>query len=94
MRKIIICEKKMRTDSGETLTLVYSITVDALLETPPGAELESYGTSICIHESGEECSLRHITTASSEIFSLTELLSANLVTPLTLPDVVYDWLCR
>jgi len=94
MRKITMCKKKLRTDGGEKLTLIYSITVDELSPISSSAGIESYGACISIQESGEELCLRHITLRSCEIFSLTSLLSSNYVTPSTLSDIVYDWLCR
>jgi len=92
MREMIVCEKKIRTDGGEELTLVYSVTIDEL----SGASMvvESYGAAIAARELGEEVCLRHITHCGDEIFELTSLLAANDVTHTTLEDVVHDWLCR
>jgi len=94
VRKMIVCKKKIRTDHGRKLTLVYSVTIDELAGASLAAGFESYGSSIAVKESGEEVCIRHITLRSSEIFSLTSLLSRNHVMPSTLGDVVDDWLCR
>ena len=75
------------------MTLIYSVTIDELASASLAAGLESYGASIAVRENGEEACVRHITLRSSEIFSLTSLLSRNSVTPAALCDVVYDWLC-
>jgi len=94
MRKIIMCKKETRSDGGEKLTLIYSVSVDELTNAELAAGVESYGAGIAIEESGEEVCIRNITPRSSEIFHLTSLLSSNFVTPSTLSDVVEDWLCR
>ena len=92
MRKMIMCEKKIRTDSGEKLTLIYSVTIDEFCDA--SMVFESYGAVITVPELAEEACLRHITHRSDEIFELTSLLALYDVTPATLTDVVYDWLCR
>jgi hypothetical protein len=89
-----MCKRKIRTTGGERLTLIYSVTIDELSEASLASGLESYGASVAVKESGEEICIRHITLRSAEIFSLTSVLSRNYVTPSTLGDVVYDWLCR
>jgi len=94
MRKMTVCKKRIKTDRGEKLTLIYSVTIDELLPASFDAGLESYGAAIGVKESGEEICIRHITLRSSEILALTSSLSSNSVTPTTLPDIIYDWLCR
>jgi len=92
MREMIVCEKKIRTDNGEKLTLIYSVTIDELSD--KSMVVESYGAAIAVQELGEQARVRHITHRDSEIFELTSLLSSNDVTPAILADVVDDWLCR
>jgi len=94
MRKMVMYEKNIHTDKGKKLTLIYSVTIDELSETSLCVGVESYGAAIDVKENDEELCIRHITLCSSEIFALTSLLFSNSVTPATLPDVVYDWLCR
>ena len=92
MREMIMCEKKIRTDNGEKLTLIYSVTIDELYAA--SVVVESYGASIAARELGDVSRVRHITHRGDEIFELASLLSSNDVTPATLADVVDDWLCR
>lgn len=61
----------------------------------PGAGVlfcESYGIRVAEQGSGEECRIPHITTSMSRIDELAELVTNGGVTPVTLPDVVADWL--
>jgi len=91
---MIMCRKKVRSDGGEKLSLIYSVTIDELTNDSLAAGVESYGVGIAIEESGEEAYVRNITLQSSEIFRLTSLLSSNFATPVTLSDIAEDWLCR
>ena len=94
MRKMTVCKKKATTDSGQTLTLVYAVTVDELSADTLDTGIESYGVSIAAEEMGEEVCIRHITHSSAEILTFTERISKNFVTPATLADIVHDWLLR
>jgi hypothetical protein len=91
---MIMCKKRVGSDNGRELTLIYSVTVDELTNTSLNASVESYGVGVTVEESGEEVYVRHITLHSSEIFRITSCLSSNFVTPTTLTDIVEDWLCR
>lgn len=54
----------------------------------------SYGAGIEIDESGENTFVRCITANRNEACSLIDTLATNFVTPVSLGDIVYDWLCR
>ena len=92
MRKIEICRKIINFESRTPLTLIYSVTVDEWGDSPDGSALEYYGVSIAIGESGEESYVQRITFNIQKIYALIMLLSGNDVTPVTLCDIVDDWL--
>ena len=94
MRRMVISKRRIRTCGGVKLTLIYSVIIDELSSSSLAAGLESYGAGISIVELGEEICIRHITLRMHEIITFTKLLSSNCVTPSTLSDVVYDWICR
>lgn len=53
---------------------------------------ESYGIKITQPEEDAACAIPNITTSAARIDSLLELAMANVVTPVSLSDVVADWL--
>ena len=55
-------------------------------------EKGSYGVGISIEESGEESVVRDVTVSEERALRLSDLLATNYVTPVSLRDVVYDWL--
>jgi hypothetical protein len=75
------------------MTLAYSILIDEITD-GSGNTLESYGIRVSALERGETTLLRHITVNRNKILELTQKLARNFVTPVTLRDVVYDWLCE
>ena len=93
MKFIEICQKPTCFGNNCKATLVYNITVDELSDPAAGIAVESYGIRISIVESGEQDTVRHITCSLEKIEGLVRLLSENSVTPVTLRDVVADWLC-
>ena len=56
-----------------------------------GLSCESYGVKI-VGEDGEEASVPNLTVNAGRIDQLMDLLVRNGVTPVTLRDVVEDWL--
>ncbi|MCD7948385.1 MAG: DUF6514 family protein [Oscillospiraceae bacterium] len=76
---------------GTPLSLDYYILVDELTADGEFA-CESYGVKIAVAGGGDEGSIRHITSSATRINELVELLSKYEVTPVTLEDVVNDWL--
>jgi hypothetical protein len=93
VRKMEVCRKVSNFRSGEKRTIVYFVTIDDLTDTSSGTQIENYGVGVSVCENGEEVFIRRITFSRAGILSLIELLAANLVTPVTASDVVYDWLC-
>lgn len=92
MRHMEICRKRTRLDTREECTLVYYVTVDELTDPFAGLELESYGVGISICENGETGLVPHVTFSKAGVLSLADLLAENLVTPVTVRDIVEDWL--
>ena len=92
MRKLEVCRKVLNYGSDAQRTLVYYILVDILGEEEDGSELENYGVSILIDEISEEASIRAITMSQVKISRLADLLASNLVTPVSLEEVICDWL--
>ena len=89
MERLGICRKI--TDLGRygQRTLDYFVTAEGEVDGYP-----SYGVGIAVCENGEETMVRGITTKEDEARSLADILATNYVTPVSLGDVVYDWLCR
>ena len=62
-----------------------------LLVDPVGQQAEAYG--ICVASGdGMTCAVKRISFSQVRIFALLERLIRNSVTPVTLRDVVEDWL--
>ena len=90
MRELFLKSVTMKDAQGRERTYDYSIIIDEM-DVGPFA-CESYGLQIREQERGEVCVVPHITTSISRIDALCELVLAGGVTPLTLEDVVSDWL--
>ncbi len=89
--------KNANIESGEGLPLFlrYAMTIDPLL-LPDGQETgENFGVEISFLEDGKEtetCRVRNISTVHERVEKLLELLWRNTVTPVSLEDVVQDYL--
>lgn len=59
-----------------------------------GFHCESYGVVVTDDLTGETGRCRHITVNAKEALELLSALAQNAVTPVTLMDVVEDWLGR
>jgi hypothetical protein len=79
--------RAIHTDAGNELNLSYYILVE---ENRDG--LETYGVQVVENESGNSASVLGITMDGDMIESLVEMLERNAVTPVSLPDVLADWL--
>lgn len=90
MRELFLKRISMEDEQGRTRCFEYSILID---EMDVGRfSCESYGLQVREQESGETGVVPHITTSISRIDELCELVLSGGVTPLTLADVVNDWL--
>ncbi len=93
MRHMEICKKRTRFDADCDCTLVYYVTVDELFDPRTGIELESFGVGVTICENGETGIVPNVTFSKAGILSLADLIASHLVTPVTIRDIVEDWLC-
>ncbi len=92
MRHMEITKQLVHTDTRTTHTIVYYVTVNELVQPETGAVLEYYGIGVTICESGESAIISNVTFSKTDILSLVSLLSTCLVTPVSVRDVVDDWL--
>ncbi len=92
MRHMEICRKKTRLNTETDCTLVYYVTVDEWTNPSTGMELESFGVGVTICENGETGIVPNVTFSKTGILSLADTLAFHLVTPVTVRDVVEDWL--
>lgn len=92
MRHIEICRKTSQLNADKESTIIYYITVDQVNDADAGIDLENYGVGVTIAESGETKIIPNITFSKTEILLLAALLATHLVTPVTVGDVVEDWL--
>lgn len=80
----------LREEDGTAHSFQYYILVDEM-ELGGGLSCESYGVKVAGPD-GEEASVPNITVSVERIDQLLELLRRNCVSPVTLRDVVLDWL--
>lgn len=89
MRNLFLTNLELTDERGRLRDYDYYITVD---ETDTGyASWESYGIRI-EERGGLQATVRAITTSLARIEELGRLLVRNAVTPVTLADVISDWL--
>ena len=83
---------RRQIDLGERgyITVVYSV----ISEYDNEFMCDMFGVSVRIEESGEERKLAGITSLADEAFQLASVLINGKVTPVTLKDVVSDWIAR
>lgn len=90
MRELLFQTKDLEDEQGSVRRYEYSILVDAMDVGP--FSCESYGLKIEERGSGSVCEIPHITCSIPRIDELCRLVTAGGVTPVTLRDVVEDWL--
>ena len=78
-------------DSDEDFQHALSFCLLQIGELGGGLSCESYGVKVAGPD-GEEASVPNITVSVERIDQLLELLRRNCVSPVTLRDVVLDWL--
>lgn len=93
MRHMEICRKNIKLNEEKENTVVYYVTIEELSDLPAGMTLETYGVGITISESGETEIIPNVTFSKTSILALVELLAAQHVTPVSVGDIVEDWLC-
>jgi hypothetical protein len=93
MRRQELCKKVTDLGRAGQRTLSYFITIDGGRGEGDKAYLD-YGVGVMIEESGEEALCRCLTVNDDEIKKLADLIATNYVTPVSLGDVIEDWLGR
>ena len=92
MKRHEVCRKFCNLAKFGQKTLVYYITAITLEDDETGGTFESFGVAVKISETGEEAIVNDITTVNEKIHDLINHISSNFVTPVSLFDVVYDWM--
>lgn len=90
MRELFLKKLTLTDEEGRAREYDYSILIDEMDVGPFCCE--SYGLAVREQGSGTVCTVPHITTSIARIDELCELVLTGGVTPVTLPDVVSDWL--
>lgn len=90
MREMLADSCKEVGEDGTEHCFEYIILVDEM-EVSGGLFCESYGVRV-VREDGESAEVRNLTVRVERIDALVELLRRNAVSPVTLRDVVEDWL--
>lgn len=90
MEKNELCRKIITFENGERRTLIYSVVVTED-ETVPKRR---FGAGIEIPETGESRTVSDISSDREKVLGLIDVLATGFVTPVSLGDVVYDFLCK
>lgn len=90
MRELYVGSCMIERESGERCSFDYYILIG---EIDTGQFFcESYGIKIVRSDSTSICEIPNITTSAARIDGLVELVLTNKVTPISLRDVLEDWL--
>ena len=92
MRELLVDTCTGEEEDGTAHSFQYYILVDEM-ELGGGLSCESYGVKVAGPD-GEEASVPNITVSVERIDQLLELLRRNCVSPVTLRDMVLDWLYK
>lgn len=88
-----MCERNWSSDNIFIQKMVAPLILEYyLLVSLLAKDLEIYGVKIVKQRSGAAASAPGITVSSRRIFHLIDLLSNRIVTPISLADIVEDWL--
>ena len=93
MKEILISHQKTMTEEGKEFFLKYFLLIQEI-EIENNLICENYGVKVSINGGEEEDTAEapNITMNATPIHSLLDLLSRNPVTPVSLADVLEDWL--
>lgn len=90
MRELYVDSRTIGTEAGNPHHFDYYILIG---EIDTGQFFcESYGVKIVQPGTDNACQICNITTSAARIDCLLELLLVHCVTPVSLPDVIADWL--
>lgn len=87
MREKLVVKQYFYSKMAGPLILEYY-----LLISPLAKDLEIYGVKIVERRSGEAASAPGLTVSSLRVFHLIDLLFKGTATPISLTDIVEDWL--
>lgn len=90
MRELFLETLGVKDAAGVMRNYDYSILIDEMDVGPYSCE--SYGVKIAEQGGGQTAVVPHVTCSISRIDELSDLILRNQVTPVTLEDVVADWL--
>lgn len=88
----IVDRTQERTKAAPGVPWRYALLVDDI--EVEGFRCESYGIMVREPNTGEEALVRHITVNASEAWELLDTVARSAVSPVTLADVVEDYLGR
>ncbi len=91
MQEMVVDRKNLEDEQGKQREYIYSVVIGE--RRLGGFSCEDYGVKIA-ETGGAEAMAPDLTTSVSRIDELMDLLTRNTVTPVTLADVVSDWLDR
>lgn len=90
MRQLYVDSREIEDEAGVPFCFDYYLLVGELDVGP--FFCESYGVRIVQRGADNEASQPNVTTSASRVDSLLERLISNCVSPVSLPDVLSDWL--
>lgn len=90
MRELFLKSLHLTDGTGASRVYDYSITIDEM--DVGGYACESYGIRVASHDGTEAEAVNNVTCSIARIDELCELVVGSGVTPLTLRDVISDWL--
>ncbi len=83
--EIRVTGQELVTEKNETLHIAYWLI---------GGGEKGYGIRIAVEPGGEQAEVRELSTQQEEVEALLGRMARCQVTPVTLADVAYDWLCE
>jgi len=92
MREVLYARKQEESEGGENYRFTYYLLVEEVTG-GKGLICENYGVKISSDdENGDQIAIENITMSFNKIEQLLKLLADNFVTPVSLPDILEDWL--
>ncbi len=82
---IRVTSQKLVTEKAETLHIAYWLIGDGE---------KGYGIRVAVEPGGEQAEARELSPRREDVEALLERMARCQVTPVTLLDVAYDWLCE
>lgn len=94
----LVCSAQidMESDCSEPMEIVYFMTEETV-KTDGCSPVRSYGVEAQLMQCGnvvDKCRVDDVSCNKDEVLALIGRVAANGVTPVTLRDVIDDWLCQ